>query len=55
MEGPAQTSGYLIAGYALIFGMLLIYIGSLWIRKRRLRKALRSLEKTGSPFTTDDQ
>lgn len=43
-EGPAQTSGYMIAGYAVIFGVMLIYLLSLYIRRRNLDQDLEVLE-----------
>jgi len=38
MDTPAQTLNYFIAGYAVIFGVLLIYLISLAIRWSRLHK-----------------
>lgn len=43
-EGPAQTSGYMIAGYAVIFGVMLIYLLSLYVRRRNLMQDLEVLE-----------
>ena len=43
-EGPAQTSGYMIAGYAVIFGVMLIYLLSLYVRQRNLKQDLEVLE-----------
>ncbi len=37
-EGPAETTIYMIAGYALIFGVMVIYILSLWVRWRNLQR-----------------
>jgi len=48
MEGTANTLNYMIAGYAVIFGITLIYLGSLAIRWRNLRQEediLNQLEK----------
>ncbi len=48
MEGPANTLTYMIAGYAVIFGILLVYLVSLIARWRNLRKdaeILKDLEK----------
>jgi hypothetical protein len=39
-EPPADTLAYFIAGYAVIFGVLLIYLASLAIRARSLRQDL---------------
>lgn len=47
MEAPAQTTGYLIAGYIVIFGTMLVYLVSLIIRSRNLQQdfeILRSAE-----------
>ncbi len=48
METPANTLSYFIAGYAVIFGVLLIYLVSLIVRWGNLRKdekMLSELEK----------
>ena len=41
--GPADTTSYMIAGYAVIFGMMSLYVLSLVIRKRNLEKDLEVL------------
>lgn len=38
MDGPAQTVNYMIGGYAVIFGVMLFYLGSLVVRWRSLRQ-----------------
>jgi hypothetical protein len=38
MDAPANTLSYFIAGYAVIFGLMLIYIGSMVARWRSLRQ-----------------
>ena len=43
-DAPAETTGYMIAGYSVIFGMLLIYLVSLVLRKRNLEQDLEMLE-----------
>ena len=45
MEGPADTIGYMIAGYGVIFGVMLIYLASLIIRYRNLRQDEEMLEQ----------
>ncbi len=40
-EGPAQTGNYMIAGYAVIFGVMALYLVSLVVR---WRNSLRDLE-----------
>ncbi len=44
-EGPANTTNFMIAGYAVIFGVMLIYLFSLLIRQRNLQKDLEVLEE----------
>ena len=43
-DGPAQTSAYMIAGYSVIFGVMLIYMISLIVRKRNLNQDLELLQ-----------
>jgi hypothetical protein len=44
-DAPAQTTNYMIAGYAVIFGVMLIYLISLYIRQRNLKQDLEVLEE----------
>ncbi len=44
-EGPANTTSFMIAGYAVIFGIMLIYLISLLVRQRNLQKDLEVLEE----------
>jgi hypothetical protein len=44
-EGPAQTTGYLIAGYVVIFGVMLLYLVSLIVRRRNLAQDMETLEE----------
>ncbi len=44
MQGPADTLNYMIAGYAVIFTVLIIYLASLVIRWRNLRQDKEMLE-----------
>jgi hypothetical protein len=44
-EGPANTTNYMIAGYAVIFGVMLIYLISLLIRQRNLQRDMEVLEE----------
>ncbi len=41
--GPADTTSYMIAGYAVIFGVMSLYVLSLVVRKRNLEKDLEVL------------
>lgn len=38
-----DTTSYMIAGYAVIFGVMLVYLVSLFVRARNLRQDLRVL------------
>ncbi len=44
-EGAAQTTGYMIAGYAVIFGSMLLYLVSVIMRRRSLEQDLEVLEE----------
>jgi hypothetical protein len=44
-EGPANTTSYMIAGYTVIFGVMLIYLISLLVRQRNLNRDLEVLEE----------
>ena len=44
-DGPANTTRYMIAGYAVIFGIMLIYLITLLIRQRNLQKDMEVLEE----------
>ncbi len=43
-QGPAETSAYMIAGYAVIFIVMFLYLGSLTVRKRNLEQDIALLE-----------
>ena len=43
-DAPAETTGYMIAGYAVIFGLMLFYLISLVMRRRNLEQDLEVLE-----------
>jgi hypothetical protein len=52
MEGPAHTLNYMIAGYAVIFTVNIVYLASLVIRWRNLRQdqeMLEQLDKVKNP------
>jgi len=44
-EGPANTTDFMIAGYAVIFGVMLIYLASLYLRRRNLKQDLEVLRE----------
>jgi len=43
-DAPANTLNYMIAGYFVIFGVMLLYLISLSIRRRNLSQDLEILE-----------
>lgn len=43
-QGPIETTNYMIAGYAVIFGVMAIYLVSLVVRRRNLERDLEVLE-----------
>ncbi len=45
LEGPANTNTYMIAGFAVIFGVMLLYVLSLYIRKRNLEQDMEVLSE----------
>jgi hypothetical protein len=44
-QAPAQTTNYMIAGYIVIFGIMSLYILSLYIRNRKLKQELETLNQ----------
>lgn len=51
MEGPANTLSYMLLGYGVIFGIMLVYLVSLVVRTRNLEQdetLLQELEKERS-------
>lgn len=47
-QGPLQTTGYMVFGYTVIFGTMLLYILSLYSRWRNFKKdeeLLKDLEQ----------
>ena len=44
LDAPANTTNYMIAGYAVIFGAILIYLLSLYIRQRNLNQDMQVLD-----------
>lgn len=43
-DGPAQTTVYMIAGYTVIFGVMALYLVSLFVRRRNLAQDLQTLQ-----------
>jgi CcmD family protein len=48
-EAPAATNSYMIAGYTVIFGVIFLYILSLFIRQNNLIKDLEVLDEQAQP------
>ena len=44
-QGPAETTVYMIAGYSVIFGVMFLYLVSLFVRRRRTAQDLAALEE----------
>ncbi len=44
-DAPLETTNYMIAGYAVIFTVMLIYLASLAIRSRNLKQDIEVLEE----------
>ncbi len=42
---PPDTSSYMVAGYAIAFGVMLIYVASLFIRYRNLDRDMSTFEE----------
>jgi hypothetical protein len=43
-EGPLETTTEMVAGYTFVFVVMGIYIASIYIRSRNLRRDLETLE-----------
>ncbi len=44
-QAPAETTRYMVAGYAVIFTVMLLYILSMVIRTRKLERDLELLNE----------
>ena len=44
-QAPAETTRYMIAGYSVIFSVMLVYIISIFIRRRNLQRDLKILDE----------
>jgi hypothetical protein len=44
-QAPAETTRYMLAGYTVIFSVMLLYIISLIIRRRNLKRDLEILNE----------
>jgi hypothetical protein len=45
LQAPAETTRYMIAGYSVIFSVMLVYILSIFIRRRNLQRDLKILDE----------
>jgi hypothetical protein len=54
-EGPAETTAYMIAGYAIIFGVMALYVASLMIRSRNLKQDLEVLAELGEDAELEEE
>ncbi len=45
LQAPAETTRYLIAGYTVIFGIMLLYVASLVVRSRNLKREIETLKQ----------
>ena len=52
-EITPDTSGYMIAGYAVAFVILAIYVASLYIRTRNLNQDMAMLAEMDKPATPE--
>jgi hypothetical protein len=44
-NGTPDTSGYMIAGYVIAFLVMGLYLASIWLRNRNLKRDLSMLEE----------
>ncbi len=44
-QAPAETTRYMIAGYSVIFGVMFLYIVSLFVRDRNLKRDIEMLKE----------
>ncbi len=44
-QAPAETTRYMIAGYSVIFSVMFLYIVSLIIRRRNLKRDMEILNE----------
>ncbi len=45
LQAPAETTRYMVAGYTVIFSVMLVYIVSLTLRRRRLERDLQTIQE----------
>jgi hypothetical protein len=47
MQGPAETTSYMLLGYGVILGIMTLYVASIMARFRKLSREMRMLEEAG--------
>ncbi|MBL7161499.1 MAG: hypothetical protein ISS57_02760 [Anaerolineales bacterium] len=47
-QAPPDTTGYMIAGYAVLFGVMLVYLVSFFMRFKNLKADLEVLQEIDS-------
>jgi hypothetical protein len=45
LQAPAESTNFMVAGYAVIFGVMFLYIVSLVLRSRNLRRQMITLKE----------
>ena len=45
LQGPAETTSYYIAGYAILFTVMGLYLASFFVRFRNLRQEIELLQE----------
>jgi hypothetical protein len=45
LQAPAETTRYMIAGYSVIFGIMFLYLISLFIRSLKLKQEIETLKE----------
>lgn len=53
-QGPAETTNYMILGYAILFVILAVYLVSLYLRSRNLRRDVELLEEIEAQETSSE-
>ncbi len=51
-QGAAETTQYMVAGFAVIFGVMAVYLASLILERGNLQQELQLLEEIGKENQT---
>jgi hypothetical protein len=54
-EAATNTDGYMIAGYAVAFIVMALYVASIYVRNRNLQRDLTLLEEMDKPAPVEIQ